>query len=68
MLRILWQNLRTPTRRAPQFLRNFSKDAEKAGANGPEKPQTSLLTSFDKRVLVWTGKYKSVAEVPATVK
>lgn len=32
-----------------------------------KKPTTSNLSGFDKRMLVWSGKYKSVDEVPPYV-
>lgn len=32
-----------------------------------KKTVTSQLTAFDRKVLVWSGKYKSVDEVPPNV-
>lgn len=46
--------------------------ADAAPAQGPpqawkKKSQTRILSSYDKRMLVWTGKYKSIDDVPSTV-
>lgn len=31
-----------------------------------KRSQTRTLSNYDKRVLVWTGKYKSIDDVPPT--
>lgn len=46
-------------------------DAAAAAAAAPTHPwqkrsQTRTLSNYDKRVLVWTGKYKSIDDVPPT--
>lgn len=74
--------LRNATHRYLQSIRNFTRNAvrlEKSPATqsaaDAEVPGTSKLlsgkthrvNSLEKRLLVWTGKYKSIGEVPSFV-
>lgn len=45
------------------------KDSKDAPTPDPKKPIETKrhLTNFDKKVLVWSGKYKSAADIPDNV-
>lgn len=45
------------------------KDPKDASATDPNKriETKRKLTSFDRKVLVWSGKYKSAADIPDNV-
>lgn len=58
--------------------RTYEKSVEKTTASETTKatppPETStrvapprVLSSFDKKILVWTGKYKTAEEIPNNV-
>lgn len=60
-------NLDKPSsEKAPATEQPATTDAGPAQA-WQKKTVTSNLTAFDKRMLVWSGKYKSVDEVPPVV-
>lgn len=45
------------------------KDSKDASITNPNKPKemSRPLTSFDRKVLVWSGKYKSAQDIPENV-